>query len=337
LAPAEFKGDDVSKVPDALRIVWAFEQAKQATDAKQIISLIKEYNLPHEAIPTQLKTDPRVWSALLPGMGLTAMLRNLANMTRYGTLKALGSDTKFVIDKITNAEELKKSRVHPIAVLTAMMTYQAGHGMRGTNTWTPIGNIVDALDSAFYAAFGNVEPTNKKTLLALDISGSMDGGEVAGVPGLSPRIASAAMALVTAATEKNHHFIAFTCSGGGYYGIREVNITPRDRLDTTVAKSQALAQYMGGTDCALPMLWAEKKKVEVETFVIYTDSETWAGGVAPCQALTNYRKKMGIPAKLVVVGMVANNFSIADPSDSGMMDCIGFSTDTPAVISDFAR
>ena len=54
--------------------------------------------------------------------------------------------------------------------------------------------IVDALDGAFYLAFGNVVPSGKRLVLALDVSGSMTMGAVAGVPGLTPRIASAAMA-----------------------------------------------------------------------------------------------------------------------------------------------
>ena len=61
------------------------------------------------------------------------------------------------------------------------------------------------------------------------------------------------------------------------------------------------------------MLWALAKKVLVDTFVIYTDSETWVGSIHPVQALLDYRRKTGIPAKLVVVGMVSNGFSIADP------------------------
>ena len=40
-------------------------------------------------------------------------------------------------------------------------------------TWTPVREVVDALDAAFYTAFGNVEPTGKRLLLALDVSGSM--------------------------------------------------------------------------------------------------------------------------------------------------------------------
>ena len=75
----------------------------------------------------------------------------------------------------------------------------------------------------------------------------------------------------------------------------------------------------------------------IDTFVIYTDSETWAGDVHPVQALRDYRQASGIDARLVVVGMVSNGFSIADPTDPGMLDIVGFDTATPQLISDFAR
>ena len=42
-------------------------------------------------------------------------------------------------------------------------------------------------------------------------------------------------------------------------------------------------------------------------------------------------------ARLVVVGMIANGFSIADPADPGMLDVVGFDTATPQLSSDFAR
>ena len=34
--------------------------------------------------------------------------------------------------------------------------------------------------------------------------------------------------------------------------------------------------------------------------------------------------------------MVANNFTIADPEDAGMMDVVGFDSAAPALIADFA-
>ncbi len=55
------------------------------------------------------------------------------------------------------------------------------------------------------------------------------------------------------------------------------------------------------------------------------------------QALREYRKKTGIAAKLVVLGLVSNGFSIADPDDGGMLDVVGFDAAAPAVIADFIR
>ena len=52
---------------------------------------------------------------------------------------------------------------------------------------------------------------------------------------------------------------------------------------------------MGGTDCALPMLWAARQKLNVSGFVTYTDSETWFGQIHPFQALRQYREATGIP------------------------------------------
>ena len=91
----------------------------------------------------------------------------------------------------------------------------------------------------------------------------------------------------------------------------------------------------GATDCAQPMLWAMRHGVEADAFVVYTDNETWAGDVQPVEALWQYRERMGIPAKLVVVGMASTGFSIADPNDAGMLDVVGFDTAAPNAIADF--
>ena len=53
------------------------------------------------------------------------------------------------------------------------------------------------------------------------------------------------------------------------------------------------------------------------------------------EALRQYRHKSGIPAKLIVVGMVSNEFTIADPDDAGMMDVVGFDSAVPELITDF--
>ena len=327
----------------SLAILVAMEEAKRVSQVKDIVRLIRAHNLPREALPTPWLTLPEVWEALLAEMPMTAMLRNLATMTRIGLLSSGSAATQLVCERLTDSHRLHKARLHPVGVLAALLTYRSGHSARGQSSWRANAKIVDALDAAFYRSFKSLEPTGKRMLLALDVSGSMSEGSIAGIPGLNPRVGSAAMSLVTAATEQNHAFVAFTAAAGGYggqwgggqSGITPLAISARQRLDDVVREVSRLP--MGGTDCALPMIWAQKERCDFDTFVIYTDNETWAGSVHPAQALRAYREARGIPAKLVVVGMTSNGFSIADPKDAGMMDVVGFDTATPPVISDFAR
>jgi 60 kDa SS-A/Ro ribonucleoprotein len=313
------------------QIFEAHEMMQAATTAKQVIKVLTDHPyFPWEGIPSEMLGKAEVWEALAPNLPITAMLRNLARMTASGAM-AVGNDvTKAVIAKLGDGDVIRKGRVHPIGVLTAMMTYKSGHGMRGDLSWTPITKVIDALDEAFYTSFGNIVPTGKRWVLGLDISGSMWGGTVAGVPGLTPAIATGAMAMITARTEKDHEMMAFC------HEFVPVDISPKQRLDDVVNKMQELSRKMGGTDCALPMIWAKQNKVEADVFVTYTDSETWAGAIHPTQALKQYRQAMGIQSKSVVVGMVANAFTVADPSDPYQLDVIGFDTATPNLMSEFA-
>jgi 60 kDa SS-A/Ro ribonucleoprotein len=329
------------------RMVEGFVRAQAAVTDEEAAALVREYGLPREALKSEHLVSPEVWAALLEDMPMTALIRNLATMTRIGLLRGRSDATAKVVSQLGDAERIRRARVHPIAVLAALRTYASGRGARGRGEWHPVGQVVDALDAAFYAAFDNVEPAGTRVMLALDVSGSMAGGHVAGVPGLSPRDASAALALVTAATEPDYEVVGFFAGKGGFRkrgravhsgytdGLTPLPITPRQRLDDAVRAVSHLP--FGGTDCALPMLYAQATERSVDAFVIYTDNETWAGGVHPAQALRDYRRASGIDARLVVVGMVANGFSIADPSDPGMLDVVGFDTATPQLISDFAR
>lgn len=340
------KNELIDGVPDRIR---GHVELQKTTDAKEAARLIRQYGLVRESVPTELLTDKGVWDALLEKMPMTAMIRNLANMSKCGLLVPMSDAAKKVATQLENEEQLKRARVHPIQVLIAMKTYESGHGVRGSGSWTPVPQVIDALDSAYYKTFRMVEPTGKRFYLGLDISGSMWSGCVAGVEGLTPAVGTGAMAMTTVKTEKDYYVSGFTCGnrsgysgvggrwGGGSTGMEPISLSPKNRLDDVVKKMQELSSRMGGTDCALPMLDAIEKKMKVDVFVIITDSETWAGDVHVDTAIKRYRDKMGIPAKVAVLGMVANEFTIADPNDAGMMDFVGFDTNVPMLLADFAK
>jgi 60 kDa SS-A/Ro ribonucleoprotein len=72
---------------------------------------------------------------------------------------------------MTDEQALHRARVHPISVLLASAVYNSGKGLRGKQAWKVNHRVSEALDTAFYAAFANVEPTGKRYCVALDVSG----------------------------------------------------------------------------------------------------------------------------------------------------------------------
>jgi len=313
-------------VPESESVIHGFVAAQASTSVDEIVGAINTWKIPREAIPTEFLKEQEVWQALLDsGMGLTALIRNLANMTRIGLLTATSDATKEVVRRLKSDEDIKKSRIHPLNVLFALKTYQSGGGYRSDKSWTPVTRIVDALDGAFYKSFGNVEATGQSVLLALDVSGSMS--QQIGDTSLSCMEAAVAMCMVNQAVEDDVSVFGFDTR------FRALDISSRRRIDDNM---RALPRNFGGTDCALPMVYAKEKGLKVDLFVVYTDNETWAGSVHPAKALQDYRKATGIDARLAVIGMVSNGFSIADPKDAGMIDLVGFDTATPNLITDFA-
>lgn len=334
-------GPDAPEQPH-LKQIWAAEKAKKAATVEEIVGLIREFDLPRECIPTVFLKEKLVWKALLEKMPMTAMIRNLATMSRVGLLTPLSDASQTVVAALRSPERVIKARIHPIQVLSALRTYSNGgrpsaYVKSQGGEFTPLDTVKAALNEAFYSSFGSVTATGKRTLLALDTSGSMGSGVIAGVPGLTPRDACAAMALVTARSEWSgdtikfpmYHCINFTTS------VKEFPLAPTESLETVIKRMEQ--QIYGGTDCSAPMIWALNNNVPVDTFIIYTDGETWAGNIHPSQALRQYRQKMGIDARLIVVAFTSTGFSLADPNDPGMLDVVGFDTAAPQLISEFSR
>ncbi len=310
-------------------ILQAHEACKKATTKQEVVQLIREQHIPREFLEgpqSKYLNDPEVWEALLEGMPAGAMVRNLGKMTAVGLLKPMSAAAKLVADRLGDPEVIRKSRLHPLNVLTALKTYASGHGVKGSLTWAPVSQVNDALDGAFYTAFGNVVPAGKRTLIGLDVSGSMSWSVCGGV--LSCAEGAAALAMVVARTEPSYQLMAFANT------FRPIDISSCSRLADVLAKTRGM--NFGATDCALPMTHALAEKWDVDTFVVLTDNETWAGSIQPCQALVEYRRRRGIPARSAIWAMTATECSIADPTDAGQMDFCGFDSAAPGLIADFS-
>jgi len=331
---------------DAPEIITGFKTAQAAKDANEVIKVLETYkNLPWEALPTSVLKDVKVWKTLFYNGQLKgqALFRNITRLAKAGAF----TDMKFAADyaaRMTDETMLAKTRMHPLQILNALIVYTEGQQVNDKNdywlqhygaarvnrvkTWTTESVIVSALNDAFYASFKYAEPAGKRTLLGVDVSGSMASFATTGSD-LTSAQAAAAIAMTVARTEPYHMVRGFSNQ------FVDLGISAKDNLGDAFRKVQK--SNFGSTDVSLPMEWALKNKVEVDTFVVITDNELNRGHRKPTQALAAYRKATGIDAKLAVLGTASNGFTVADPTDTGrQMDFVGFDSNVPRVLADFS-
>jgi 60 kDa SS-A/Ro ribonucleoprotein len=306
-------------------------EKKDATTAIAIMEQNKKIQREH--LPTELLNTPQIWNSLLSGMGMTALVRNLGKLSQVGVASSRSQD---IIRMLGDPKNVKESKIHPLQVLVGMKTYSQGKGDLGSVTWPVNSYITTALSTTFRQAFGNITPTGKRFMIGLDVSGSMTMSMCAGAKNITPREGSVAMAMMTLHTEgaQNVHIYGFSNVFYSFNGKIRPEMTIQEAIRATDVP-------FGATDCALPMTEALKMYmndgVGIDVFCVYTDNETYAPTMHPQVALEEYRRVTGIDAKLIVVGMVANQLTIADPKDKNTLNLAGFDTSTPELISMFVR
>lgn len=312
--------------------IYAFDllndaDAMVARKPKGIADIIKNGKLPMEAIPTEYLKHIEVWDALLPNMPLTARIRNLGRLTANGFLVPLSTRVQAMVYSLTDANYIKKSRVHPFSLFVAMNTYASGQGLRGKLTWEPISQITSALEQAFWLSFKNVIPTNKRFLSAIDCSGSM--GHEIELTHQPAYITAGILALIMAHVESCHAVYAFDDSVDT---VTPVNIGPTSSIAD--ARNALLDTLGGGTDIAAPIEYFTKDKIEADAIIIYTDNQTWAGWEHPIDAMKKYRKNVNPDAKLVVVAMCDNQYTV-EPNSPFTLNVVGLDTNVPSIIAGF--
>lgn len=323
---------DLVQAPEIIQAFHALQNAKTDT---QVVKLLNQYpSATWEMIPTEFLNSAKVWRTLFEqGMGQTALLRNTKRMHELG----LFSDLKFAGDyaeALSDPEKIQHGRLHPINYLNAYVVY-AGDPDSNMGYWgrsvpsavsSPNNKIVAALEAGYHAAFKNVVPAKKRTLMGLDVSGSMS------QPANGLKISCATLGAAFSQTLVKRE--PYAMIRGFARTFKDLGITDADSLKAVMKKTKD--RNFGTTDTALPMEWALSNKVDIDTFVIFTDNETYGGQQHTFQALDRYRQATGIPARLVVVGATATKFTVADPNDVGSLDVSGFDSSAPKLIADFS-
>jgi hypothetical protein len=173
-------------------------------------------------------------------LGYMAMLRNLNNIVKY----KVGIDK--VVAKITNRDEIKKSKQLPFRFYTAYKNVQGNR------------KLSDAISEAMDTAVSNTPQFDGKTLIGIDCSGSMSGDpiEKAAIFGATLLKANSGADVIL----YDDHIEEFSGSGR----------TPVvDLADRIINDANG-----GGTNTSLVFAYAIKKGV-YDRIIIISDNESW--------------------------------------------------------------
>lgn len=280
-----------------------YQLAKYRGEGKSV-KLVDVFNLVHpkpqfaskeqqkawkDLIEGNLKTTGETWESVISSsrsedkkaswerlikenkLGYMALLRNLNNLISSGVSEDV---LDIALSKLTNREEVKKSKQLPFRFITA---YDNVSGNR---------KVTDAISIAMDYAVDNTPELNGKTLIAIDCSGSMDGRpiEVASIFGAT-----------LAKANTNADLILYDT------GVYEFPFSSRMPVIDLAKKIQSEARG-GGTNTSLVFVYAEGSKRKYDRIIIISDSESWQDSSFSCygngggtQAQYNqYRKNMEI-------------------------------------------
>ena len=317
-----------------------------------LIKTIQEFKLTREQITTAALSLPAVQTALLANkdktkvtMPMTALMRNLANLTRIGVFDD-EAVLRLVLAYLKNTDAITKSYIHPVSVLTTWFAYRRGHGKLSSNHWSPIPELVSALEEMFYLSFKNLEPTGKRLCFLIDCSGSMIYTDVPGCDGITSADVAALLAMVFARAEANqlnnpsptkrnqapvqHSFYLFS----GNTGLFDVSDLIHAKASFNDVLNAVQRSDFSTTNISHGILESKKFKRIYDGFVVITDNDV-NSGIKPSLALQEYRDEFLMPTKMAIVATQMNDLSIADPTDKYMMDFCGFDSHLPKILQEF--
>jgi len=228
------------------------------------------------------------WKELIDNkkLGYMALLKNLRNIDAQadsGTLdKALVA--------LTTPNFVKKSRVLPFRFFTAFDELTSSNASSTNNT-----KILNAISKACNIALDNIPTLPGKTLIALDVSGSMNGSwHSRSEGGITPRKIGAMFASCLHRSNNDTDLVTFDTSARYANICTDMGVIP-------LAKDIEFSG--GGTDIGSIFRVASRA---YDRIIILTDMESWAGYRPPTAYYNDYKNKHNTRPKIYSFNLCAS-------------------------------
>ncbi|OWA34206.1 RNA-binding protein [Saccharibacillus sp. O16] len=284
--------------------IAAVEQLKKSNKDKERVRLIREGKLPYETVTGAVTANKKIWEALLYQMPLFALLRHLNTMEREGLLEQ-PQHLRYVVERLTDAEALRKSRILP-------MRFAAAYDQVKRET------LKEALIEAVELTFSSLPDIPGRTAILLDISGSMEGEYL--------RTGSVFALALYKKTGGNSIFLLFD----------DRVHDPKPSRKASIMGQASRIKARGGTNTGLPVRHLTELRENVDQIIMITDEHQNEGSPF-YRELRNYRSKINRNARAFIVDLAPYRGSMVPKEDENTYYVYGWSDQVLPYISAAAR
>jgi len=289
----------------AVERITAYEALKCAATDVEKAKLIEKGGLPHEVATSFAGNSKVVWNAIVPQLPVFALLRNLATLERHGVL---ADHRKWICDKLTDGGTIRKSKILPFR-------------FAGAINYVKDAQVKDALRGALDLSFDSVPDIEGRTVVFVDISGSMGDGcwgqQLHGdktPPGGYLRIASIFGVCMMRKAKLDGRMMLFDTR------VDEFPVSMRDSILTQAER----VATRGGTDTGCTIKWMIDNNEKADNIILITDEQQNAGRPF-VDRLDEYRQKVNRKAKAFIIDVAPYMTALVPPTDPLTYYCFGWS------------
>lgn len=287
-------------------------------------------------VPFELLTSMELtadqWKAIAENGGWQMIRMNLNTFGRKG----LYSDPEFVhmlSTRLMNREEISKAKVMPYQLFTTFLNLAGGIPS----------DITASLERALEHSLLNVPTFSGKTLVFVDVSGSMSSPITGHRQGATTKMRCVDVASLIASSllrvNPNNTDVSMFDTR-----VHQAKLDPKASV---MANAHTISRFGGGgTSCQLPLIQANDRRTKADLVIYISDNESWFntnrsyyGSIRSTETAEAWAvfKKRNPEAKMVCIDLQPGMSTQAPSTDPSVLNVGGFNDSVYRVIEQFIQ
>lgn len=200
------------------------------------------------------------WRTIAQRASWTTLRMNLNTFHRHGVF-ACDETTMLVAERLADPDRILKAKAFPYQIMTTLLNIN--HDAPGL--------LRDALEQAMEIATANVPALPGRTVVAVDISGSMHSPVTGYRKGSTSTTTclDAAAVLAAAVLRRNPEATVVPF----HTKVCRADLSPSETIVSIANKLRALPS--GGTNCSVVLKQMNQKRERADTVIYFSDNESW--------------------------------------------------------------